>query len=112
MDPDVLHDGNFAIKLKPDNSKFEARLKYFGFPNWTEWISSERRESSALYLSKDIVTLLPVIVIAASVLIVVTLLTICIVKRKHSQLKYDAEVAKADEDCQELQKQLNDKYFR
>ena len=34
------------------------------------------------------------------------------IKRKHSQLKYDAEIARADQDCQQLQKQLNEKYFR
>ena len=113
VDPEGIHNGKFHIKLKTQNSKFEARLKYFGYKNWTRWMAPESgRSSAALYLSKNIVTLLPVIVTSAVILVLLLGLTICIIKRKQSQLKYDAEIAKVDEHCQDIQKHLNDKYFR
>ena len=81
VDPSALLDGNFQINLKSDHSTFEARIKYHGYPNWTQWISSERSEKSALYLSKDIVSLLPLIVTSTLTVVLLCLLTICIAKR-------------------------------
>ena len=121
VDPKVLHDGKLELKLRSnekskkleEKSKFSARLKYFGFQNWTTWLRPEAPQTgSALYLSQNIVTLLPVILTSsAAIILILSLLTVCIVKKKRSQLKYDAEVRKVEEHCQDIQKHLNDKYF-
>ena len=92
------------MRLKEKGAKVEVRIKYHGYHNWTRWISSERKVNTALlYLTRDMLSLLPVLVISFTVLSLLCVLTVCIVKKKRTELKYEGE---------ELQKQLNDKYLR
>ena len=112
LEPEALHEGTFVVKLKEKGAKIEARMKYQGYQNWTRWISSQEKVNTALlYLTRDMLSLLPVLVISVTVIALLCVLTVCIVKKKRSELKYEEEVAKHNEECQELQKQLNDKYF-
>ena len=113
LEPDNLQEGKFRVKLKEKGAKIEARIKYQGYHNWTRWISSERKVNTALlYLTRDMLSLLPVLIISFSVLSLLCVLTACIVKKKRTELKYEEELAKHHQDSQELQKQLNDKYLR
>ena len=113
LEPDSSEEGKFLIKMKEKGAKIEARIKYSGYHNWTRWISTERKVNTALlYLTRDMLSLLPVLIISLTVLSLLCVLTVCIVKKKRTELKYEEEVAKHNEECQELQKQLNDKYFR
>ena len=120
MDPEVFNaaeGGKLELNLnsvaETSELQFSARLKYFGFQNWTQWMTPEPPHTgSALYLNQNIITLLPVIL--TSCVVVLTLLTsvtVCIVKKKRSEIKYEAELRKVEEHCQDIQKHLNDKYF-
>ena len=41
IDPEDIPDGKIALLVKSEYAKIEARIKYEGFQNWTEWISSD-----------------------------------------------------------------------
>ena len=41
IDPEDIQDGKIALIANSENIKIEARIKYKGFQNWTEWISSD-----------------------------------------------------------------------
>ena len=41
IDPEDITGGKIALIVKSENAKIEARIKYKGFQNWTEWISSD-----------------------------------------------------------------------
>ena len=63
LEPEALHEGSFVVKLKEKGAKIEARMKYQGYHNWTRWISSEEKVNTALlYLTRDMLSLLPVLV--------------------------------------------------
>ena len=112
LEPDNLREGKFRVKLKEKGAKIEARIKYHGYHNWTRWISSERKVNTALLYTRDLLSLLPVLIISFTVLSLLCVLTVCIVKKKRTELKYEEELAKHHQDSQELQKQLNNKYLR
>ena len=39
--PEDMHDGVISVQLHSENDEIKARIKYKGFENWSQWISSE-----------------------------------------------------------------------
>ena len=46
IDPASIQGGKLRLHDKSENSKIDARIKYEGFEDWTDWISSEKPVSS------------------------------------------------------------------
>ena len=46
IDPRSLRGGKLWLNVKSENAKIDARIKYEGFEDWTDWISSEKPVSS------------------------------------------------------------------
>ena len=42
IDPASIQGGKLSLNVKSENSKIVARIKYKGFEDWTNWISSEK----------------------------------------------------------------------
>ena len=42
IDPASLQDGKLWLNVKSENAKIDARIKYAGFEDWTDWISSDK----------------------------------------------------------------------
>ena len=42
IDPTSLHSGKLRLNIKSENVKIDARTKYEGFKDWTDWISSDK----------------------------------------------------------------------
>ena len=38
---DILIDGTIALEVPGEDTKMEGRIKYEGYEEWSEWISSE-----------------------------------------------------------------------
>ena len=45
-----IADGKITVKVKSVDAKIETRIKYEGFENWSDWISTDRPVS---YLSLE-----------------------------------------------------------
>ena len=39
IDPTSLQGGKLRLNVKTENAKIDARIKYEGFKDWTDWIS-------------------------------------------------------------------------
>ena len=47
FDPSSLEDGKITMKILGEDAKLEGRIKYKGFENWSEWISSDKPVSTS-----------------------------------------------------------------
>ena len=42
IDPTSLQGGKLRLNVKTENAKIDARIKYEGYKDWTDWISSDK----------------------------------------------------------------------
>jgi hypothetical protein len=99
-----LEDGKMTMEVPVEDCRIQGRIHYTDFHTWSPWISSDSPRQEAFGAQIDF--LLPIVAGVMVTAAVLVILTVLIVRRKKSQLKYDAEKAEGDSD---ESKKLNEK---
>jgi len=109
IDPINLEDGKMTILVPKENTKIEGRIKFKGYDVWSPWISSDSPKTEKQKADENNF-LLPIIIGSVIVIALVALIIFLVVRKKKSQLKYDAEKAQGNTDeSKKLNEQMEEK---
>ena len=130
IDTAGLEDGKVKVEVPMEITKIEARVRYKGYDNWSGWVSSDVPVGSldihslddttkTFYFQKQESQLLddldlPVLIIigSTSAFLFMLFMSILVVRKKSSKLKYDFDKVKRNsENSDKLEERYNTRFY-
>ena len=130
IDTAGLEDGKVKVEVSMEITKIEARVRYKGYDNWSGWVSSDvpvgsldikslYETTKTFYFQKQESQLLddldlPVLIIigSTSVFLFMLFMSIFVVRKKSSKLKYDFDKVKRNgENSDKLEERYNTRFY-